>query len=90
MALTPTEFRLLEQLLKHAGMVLTHRQVLTAVWGFAYSEATELLKPTISRLRQKIEEDPSHPTLIQTVHGVGYRLIQAPAATNIAEEAGED
>ncbi len=89
-ALTPTEFRLLEHLLKHAGMVLTHSQLLTAVWGFAYSEATELLKPTISRLRQKIEEDPSHPTLIQTVHGVGYRLIRAPAATNIAAEAGED
>jgi DNA-binding response OmpR family regulator len=80
--LTPTEFRLLEHLLKHAGMVLTHSQLLTAVWGFAYSEATELLKPAISRLRQKVEEDPSHPTLIQTVHGVGYRLILAPASTD--------
>ena len=79
-ALTPTEFRLLEHLLKHAGMVMTHSQLLTAAWGFAYSEATELLKPAISRLRQKIEEDPSHPTLIQTVHGFGYRLILSPAA----------
>lgn len=74
-ALTPTEFRLLEHMLQHAGIVLSHNQLLTAVWGFAYSDATELLKPTISRLRQKIEEDPAHPTLIQTVHGVGYRLI---------------
>jgi DNA-binding response OmpR family regulator len=49
--------------------------LLTAVWGFAYSDATELLKPTISRLRQKIEEDPSHPQIIQTVYGVGYRLV---------------
>lgn len=89
-ALTPTEFRLLEHMLKHAGMVLTHGQLLTAAWGFAYSEATELLKPTISRLRQKIEEDPSHPTLIQTVHGVGYRLILAPTATKIAVETEED
>lgn len=80
-ALTPTEFRLLDHLLKHAGMVLTHSQLLTAAWGFAYSESTELLKPAISRLRQKVEEDPSHPTLIQTVHGVGYRLILAPATT---------
>jgi len=80
-ALTPTEFRLLEHMLKHAGMVLTHSQLLTAAWGFAYSEATELLKPTISRLRQKVENDPSHPTLIQTIHGVGYRLILAPATT---------
>lgn len=88
-ALTPTEFRLLEHLLKHAGMVLTHSQLLTAAWGFAYSEATELLKPAISRLRQKVEEDPSHPALIQTVHGVGYRLILAPATTNTASETEE-
>ena len=78
-SLTPTEFRLLEHLLKHAGIVLTHSQLLTAAWGFAYSDATELLKPAISRLRQKVEEDPSHPTLIQTVHGVGYRLVLAQA-----------
>lgn len=88
-ALTPTEFRLLEHMLKHAGMVLTHGQLLTAAWGFAYSEATELLKPPVSRLRQKIEEDPSHPTLIQTVHGVGYRLILAPTVTKIAAETEE-
>ncbi len=88
--LTATEFRLLEHLLKHAGMVLTHSQLLTAVWGFAYSEATELIKPTVSRLRQKIEADPSHPTLIQTVHGVGYRLILAPSATKIAAETEEE
>jgi DNA-binding response OmpR family regulator len=88
-ALTPTEFRLLEHMFKHAGIVLTHGQLLTAVWGFAYSEATELLKPTVSRLRQKIETDPSHPTLIQTVHGVGYRLVLAPISTKVVEEAEE-
>ncbi len=88
-ALTPTEFRLLEHLLKHAGMVLTHSQLLTVAWGFAYGEATELLKPAISRLRQKIEGDPSHPTLIQTVHGIGYRLVLAPATANRASETEE-
>ena len=88
-ALTPTEFRLLEHLLKHAGMVLTHSQLLTEAWGFAYSEATELLKPAISRLRQKVEEDPSHPTLIQTVHGVGYRLVLALTTANVASETEE-
>jgi DNA-binding response OmpR family regulator len=72
--LTPLEFRLLEQLLQHAGLVLTHRQLLSTVWGFAYADETDLLKPAISRLRQKVEEDPSNPRLIQTVHGVGYRL----------------
>ncbi len=88
--LTPTEFRLLEHLLKHAGMMLTHSQLLTAVWGFAYSEATELLKPSISRLRQKVEEDPSHPTLIQTVHGVGYRLVLFPASADNASASEEE
>ncbi len=83
--LTPTEFRLLEHLLKHAGTVLTHSQLLVAAWGFAYSEATDLLKPAISRLRQKIEEDPAHPTLIQTVHGIGYRLVLAPATMEIRQ-----
>jgi DNA-binding response OmpR family regulator len=84
-ALTPTEFRLLAELLDHAGLVLTHRQLLSAVWGFAYSDATDLLKPTISRLRQKVEEDPTHPSLIQTVHGVGYRLVvPAPASGQTA------
>lgn len=74
-SLTPTEFRLLEHMLTHAGMVLSHSQLLTAVWGFAYSDATELLKPTISRLRQKIEENPENPSIIETVYGVGYRLV---------------
>jgi two-component system, OmpR family, KDP operon response regulator KdpE len=73
--LTPTEFRLLEHFFAHPGMVLSHSQLLTAVWGFEYSDATELLKPTISRLRQKIEQDPSHPEIVETVHGVGYRLV---------------
>jgi two-component system response regulator VicR len=84
-ALTPTEFRLLEHLLQHAGLVLSHQQLLTAVWGFAYSDASELLKPTISRLRQKIEEDPSHPQIIQTVYGVGYRLVLSPLPQNPPE-----
>ncbi len=88
-ALTPTEFRLLEYLLSHAGLVLTHKQLLTAVWGFAYSDATELLKPTISRLRQKVERDPSHTELIQTVHGVGYRLVLASPAPDIPIEEQE-
>ncbi|HEY8283057.1 MAG TPA: response regulator transcription factor [Chloroflexota bacterium] len=80
--LTPTEFRLLTQLLENADLVLTHRQLLTAVWGFAYGDATDVLKPTISRLRQKIEDDPAQPRIIQTVHGVGYRLMLPIAASD--------
>ena len=71
--LTPTEFRVLAHLLQHSGQVLTHQQILVEVWGYGYADATELLKPVISRLRQKIERDPAHTMLIQTVHGVGYR-----------------
>lgn len=88
--LTPTESRLLEYLLEHAGMVLTHKQLLSAVWGFAYSDATELLKPTISRLRQKIEVNPAHPTLIQTVHGFGYRFVLTSAAREMSPTSQED
>lgn len=81
--LTPTEFRLLTHLLENAGLVLTHRQLLTAVWGFSYGDATDILKPTISRLRQKIEVDPAQPQMIQTVHGVGYRFV---APTVVGDE----
>ncbi len=73
--ITPTEFRLLAYLLTNVGQALTHEQMLYAVWGSGYNDATELIKPVISRLRQKIEIDPAHPTMIQTVHGVGYRLV---------------
>ncbi|MCL4543879.1 MAG: response regulator transcription factor [Chloroflexi bacterium] len=81
-ALTPIEFRLLQHLLEHAGLLLSHAQLLSAGWGFEYRDATELLKPTISRLRQKVEEDPVHPRLIQTVHGMGYRLVLPASARN--------
>lgn len=73
--LSPIEFRLLEQFLAHPGLLLTHRQLLSAVWGFAYTDATELLTPTISRLRQKIKDDAGSGGIIQTVHGFGYRLV---------------
>lgn len=73
--LTPIEFRVLSHLLEHAGQLLSHAQLLTAGWGFEYRDAVDLLKPTISRLRHKVEEDQLHPRLIQTVHGLGYRLV---------------
>jgi len=53
-----------------------HRQILAAVWGHAYVDSTDLLKPTISRLRRKVESDSTDYQVIQTVHGVGYRLVQ--------------
>jgi two-component system KDP operon response regulator KdpE len=72
--LTPTEYDLLKTLIKHAGKVLTHRQLLRTVWGVAYESDTHTLQVNISNLRRKIEPDPSRPTHIVTEPGVGYRL----------------
>lgn len=73
-ALTPTEYDLLRALVKHVGKVLTHDQLLRAVWGTAYQSETHMLQVNISNLRRKIEPDPSRPTYIVTEPGVGYRL----------------
>jgi two-component system KDP operon response regulator KdpE len=74
LALTPTEYDLLRTLVKHAGKVLTHDQLLRAVWGTAYESETHMLQVNISNLRRKIEPDPSRPMYIVTEPGVGYRL----------------
>jgi two-component system KDP operon response regulator KdpE len=74
LALTPTEYDLLRKLVKHAGKVLTHDQLLRAVWGTAYESETHMLQVNISNLRRKIEPDPSRPIYIVTEPGVGYRL----------------
>jgi two-component system KDP operon response regulator KdpE len=73
-ALTPTEYDLLRTLVKYAGKVVTHDQLLRAVWGTAYESETHMLQVNISNLRRKIEPDPSRPTYIVTEPGVGYRL----------------
>jgi two-component system KDP operon response regulator KdpE len=65
-------------LVTHAGKVLTHRQMLTQVWGPAHAEDTQYLRVAIRSLRQKLEADPTRPALIQTEAGVGYRLRTVP------------
>jgi two-component system KDP operon response regulator KdpE len=72
--LTPTEYDILRTLVKHAGKVLTHRQLLRAVWGTNYEGETHLLQVNISNLRHKLEKDPARPIYILTEPGVGYRL----------------
>lgn len=75
-ALTPTEFRLLVYLARHGGQALSREQLLTAVWGHDTPvESDRTVNVHIRRLREKIEPNPSHPTLILTVPGVGYRLV---------------
>jgi two-component system, OmpR family, KDP operon response regulator KdpE len=72
--LTPTEYDLLKTLVKYAGKVLTHRQLLLFVWGAGYESDTHILQVNISNLRRKIEPDPTRPIYIITDPGVGYRL----------------
>jgi two-component system, OmpR family, KDP operon response regulator KdpE len=73
--LTPTEYEMLKFLSLHAGRVVTHGQLLRAVWGLNYQEQTHYLRVYIAQLRRKIEEDPNQPRHIVTEPGVGYRLV---------------
>lgn len=72
--LTPTEYALLRLMIEHAGKVLTHQQILRAVWGTEYVNETHYLRVYFAQLRQKIEDDPALPKILLTEPGVGYRL----------------
>jgi two-component system, OmpR family, KDP operon response regulator KdpE len=72
--LTPTEYRLLTTLVRHAGRVLTHRQLLKEVWGPNQVEDAHYLRVFMTHLRRKIEQDPARPRHLLTESGVGYRL----------------
>ena len=74
--LTPKEFELLSFLARHSGKVLTHKQILTAVWGPAHAADTQYLRVYIGHLRQKIESKPDDPRIIVTEPGVGYRVAE--------------
>jgi two-component system KDP operon response regulator KdpE len=75
--LTSREFDLLSCLARHPGKVMTHRQLLTAVWGPAQVEETQYLRVYVGHLRQKLEENPDDPKIILTELGIGYRLAEA-------------
>jgi two-component system KDP operon response regulator KdpE len=77
--LTPKEFELLSFLAKHAGKVVTHRQILTAIWGPAHATDTQYLRVYIGQIRQKIEQDPGDPHIIITEPGIGYRIAEIGA-----------
>jgi two-component system KDP operon response regulator KdpE len=76
--LTPTEFDLLTVFASEVGKVFTHRQLLERVWGAYAAENAQQLRVYINYLRRKLEDDPSHPQLILTEPGVGYRLKAEP------------
>jgi two-component system, OmpR family, KDP operon response regulator KdpE len=73
--LTPIEYRLLTVLVRHAGRVLTHRQLLQEVWGPGQVEQTHYLRVYMANLRRKLEADPARPRFLRTEPGVGYRLL---------------
>lgn len=73
--LTPIEFNLLAELVRHRDQVLTHEQLLTSVWGQEHRYDQEYLRAFIYTLRKKIEENPSQPSLIVRCSGVGYSLV---------------
>ena len=74
--LTPKEYDLLAVLARNAGRVVTHRQILTAVWGPAHHDDTQYLRVFISQLRAKIEPDPASPKIVLTEPGAGYRMME--------------
>jgi two-component system KDP operon response regulator KdpE len=75
--LTPKEFELLSFLARHAGRVITHKQILAAVWGPAHTEDTQYLRVYIGQLRQKVEAHPDDPRIILTEPGIGYRIAES-------------
>ena len=74
--LTPTEFKLLARLVRIAGQVVTHRQLLADVWGAEFTEHTHYLRLYMGQLRAKLEADPADPQRLLTEPGVGYRLVE--------------
>jgi len=72
--LTPTEWSLLELLVRHSGRLVPQKQMLTEVWGPVYESETHYLRVYLAQLRRKLEPDPAHPRYLITEPGVGYRF----------------
>jgi two-component system KDP operon response regulator KdpE len=72
--LTPKEYDLLAHMARHAGLVMTHRQLLSAIWGPAHVEDVQYLRVFVGQLRNKIERDAANPRFVRTEPGVGYRF----------------
>ena len=77
LALTPTEYRLLAELMDNPGVALDRAALLERVWGYGWAGDSRLVDVHIQRLRAKIEADPTNPELVLTVRGVGYKLARS-------------
>lgn len=80
--LTPKEYDLLSYLVRHAGKVITHRQLLREIWGEGHVEQIEYLRSYVRMLRQKIEIDSARPEILLTEPGVGYRMALSDEANS--------
>jgi two-component system KDP operon response regulator KdpE len=86
--LSRTEWLLLQTLAANAGKVVLHNELLSKVWGPEYRDDLEYLRVWVSRLRRKLEADPSEPVIIKTFQGIGY-LLDAEVAAPAAAAAGQ-
>ncbi len=77
--LTPTEWRMLTELIKNAGKVLSYEVLLRRVWGSDYVDTTDYIKKYVYRLRQKLGDNPEEPRIIVSVRGIGYKFIRTEA-----------
>jgi two-component system KDP operon response regulator KdpE len=73
--LTPTEWHLVEVLVRHAGKLVSQRQLLQEVWGPAYGRESNYLRVYLAQIRRKLEPDPAHPRYFLTEPGMGYRFV---------------
>jgi two-component system, OmpR family, KDP operon response regulator KdpE len=85
-AFTPKEYDLLRFFMVNCGKMLTHKEILRAVWGAAHSDDTTYLRVYIGQIREKIEVTPAHPILIKTEPGIGYRMESVK--TKYADNSG--
>lgn len=88
--LSPKEFSLLAELMRHKRAVLSRDLLLTRVWGYDYMGDSRTVDVHVRWLREKIEEDPSNPKMIQTVRGIGYRFEDEPRALELGGDPGAD
>jgi two-component system KDP operon response regulator KdpE len=90
--LTPTEFALLHYLMAHAGVPITHRRLLNAVWGPEYAEDVEYLRTYVRQLRKKIEDDAAAPKYLLTDMKIGYRFreneLVVPGPPVVPDDSG--
>ncbi|MCU1375573.1 MAG: two-component system response regulator, partial [Actinomycetia bacterium] len=77
--LTPTEWHLVEVLVRHAGKLVSQRQLLQEVWGPAYGRESNYLRVYLAQIRRKLEPDPAHPKYFLTEPGMGYRFVPPEA-----------